>query len=712
MSNKKMLLSAVLMMVLIIGVGCRNKPPQIPVKPIGPAAVEPGDSAHYRSVTSDPNRDRVLYIWDWDDGNYDTTELMPSGDTVTVTHSWASEGVYGVRVRAKDDKGNFSPEWSDTLLVTVAARQNRPPVIGAPIGPDSGWVREWQVFKAVAVDPNGDSVKVKFFWDEGQTSLVSPLVASGDTVRDSVRYLYRGGKNIRCVAWDKTGLMSDTSPVKVFVALQENTAPPPPVVTGPARGVAQGPFYRFYARAIDPQGDKVRYKFFWGDGSSSEWTPLRPSGGVGMDSLRFSASGTYYIKAIAQDSFGLISETSLVKVFVVVDEGTVLWWLPGEDFISSPALGEALQGSELRPALLIGGTDERFYAYDPYQVETLYMASAGAGVFEEFASSPAIGPDGTVYIGNENGGFYALNTAGAIKWVFPETLGQNAFSSSAAVDGNFIYLAGEDGFLRKFRDNGNFWTELWSYPLSSDINSSPVILPNGKVVVVDDSGYVVCVNAGDGSLSWQYLINAGVASSPAVDADGNIYIGTDEGVLVSLTQDGSLRWTFQVEEQTFNDIYSSPVIDQSGNIYFGCENGFFYKVTPAGSKDWKTEVWSNASLSGTAVLTADGVIYLAAQVDSTTEKLCALNSADGSKRWEVVLTSLADHVGNRGRPRRLALDLYPSPVVDRYGIIYVASARGGIYAVAGRPGGYLMPSPWPMFRHDVRHTGKYGSMGR
>ncbi len=710
--SKKTLISAGLALVLVIGVGCRNKPPQIPAKPIGPAVVELGDSAYYRSVTTDPNRDRVLYIWDWDDGTYDTTALMASGDTVTVAHLWASAGSYGVRVRAKDDKGNFSPEWSETLLVTVQVGQNLPPVVGAPIGPDSGWVGEWQVFKAVAIDPNGDSVKVKFFWDEGQTSLVSPLVASGDTVVDSVRYFYRGVKNIRCVAWDKTGLISDTSPAKVFTALQENTAPPAPVVTGPPSGVAQGPYYRFYARAIDPQGDRVRYKFFWGDGRSSDWTPFQPSGGIGVDSVQFNTTGAYYIRAIAQDSLGLVSETSQAKVFVVADEGAVLWWLPGEDFISSPALGEAVKGTELRPAIVIGGTDERLYAYDPYQAETLYINTEGIGIFEEFASSPAMGVNGTVYIGNENGGFYALNNTGRIKWVFPETLGQNAFSASAAVDGNIIYIAGEDGVLRKLQDNGASWTQLWSYQLSSEVNSSPVILSDGRVVVVDDSGYVVCLNPADGSLAWQYWVNAGVTSSPAVDAEGNIYFGTEQGTLISLTPNGSLRWQFQVEEDTFNDIYSSPVVDGNGNIYFGCENGFLYKVNPSGNKEWKTEVWPYASLSGTPVLTADGVLYIAAVVDSTTEKLAAIEIVSGSKRWEVALTLPADRGPIRSRPRRFALDVYPSPVVDRYGIVYVATTRGGIYAVAGRATGYLMPSPWPMLRHDVRHSGKAGSTGR
>lgn len=707
---KNTFLAAILIAVITLGVGCRNKPPQIPAKPIGPATVTLGDSAGYRSVTTDPNRDRVLYIWDWGDGKFDTSALLPSGDTVFALHLWEATGAYPVRVRAKDDKGNSSADWSDTLLVNVILGENLPPIVGSPIGPDSGWVGQWQVFKVVATDPNGDSVKVKFLWDEGQTSLLSPLVGSGDTVTDSVRYFYRGAKNIRCVAWDKTGLISDTSPVKVFIALQENTAPPAPAVTGPKRGVASGPYYRFYARSIDPQGDRVRYKFIWGAGSESEWTPFLPSGGIGMDSVRFPSIGTYQIRAIAQDSLGLVSETSAVKEFTVVGEGEILWALPGEEeFVSSPAISQAVRGSETRPALLIGGIDEHFYAYDLYQAETLYVASEGAGTWEEFLSSPAIGADGAIYIGNENGRFYAFNTSGNIKWRFPDTLSQSAFSSSAAIDGNAIYIAGEDKTLRKLQDNGATGEEIWSYPLHTDVNSSPVILPDNRVVVVDDSGYVTCVTA-SGALSWERFLDAGVTSSPAIDQDGNLYIGTDQGDLVSLSSDGNLRWTYHVQGE-YNDINSSPVVDLDGNIYFGCENGYVYKLNQSGTLEWNCEVWPNASLSATPALAADGVLYIAGAADSMTEKLCAINIATGSKLWETTLTLSFDSGNKKEKPRPLFIDIFPSPVLDRFGIIYLATTKG-IFAVAGRPTGYLMPSAWPMFRHDIHHTGKFGAYRR
>ncbi|MGB9742592.1 MAG: PQQ-binding-like beta-propeller repeat protein [bacterium] len=706
---KKPMILVVLAGIVLAGIGCRNKPPAIPAKPAGPTLLSPGDTGRYRSVTTDPNRDRVLYIWDWADGSMDTTILMRSGDTVFISHIWNGEGIYGVRVRAKDEKGNFSPEWSDTLLVQVVIGANRPPVVGAPVGPDSGWVGEWQVFKAVAVDPDGDSVKVKFLWDEGQTSLVSSLVASGDTVIDSVRYFYRGIKNIRCVAWDKNGLISDTSPVKQFYAQQENTAPLVPLVNGPSRGVADGPFYRFYASAIDPQGDRVRYSFIYSDGTVSGWTPLGPSGHRGLDSHRFTQPGTYYVRAVAQDSLGLLSDTSAPFYFQVVTEGNIIWQMVIDEFVSSPALGMVNTGSEFRPALLIGGTDNRLFAFDPYQAETLYI-QVGDGTWEEFWATPAVGSDGTVYIGNENGKLMAFSVSGNLKWVFPETVGVNGISASVAIDGSSIYLATEGKEFYKLEDRGATYSVVWSYPLSDEVFSSPSVMPDGRVVVVDDSGYVTCL-APDGTLSWRFFANASISSSPAVDGQGNIYFGTQEGNLVSVSASGGLRWIYCPVDTM--DIVSSPVIDQQGNIYFGCNDGYLYKVNSNGGLEWRTLIQSNATITSSPALTVDGVVYIVSSVDSVTEKLVAVNAGSGAVLWETILRrSLSGRGGVKPQPRPLTLDLMPSPVIDRYGIIYLATENGGVYAVAGRPQGTVMPSDWPMFRHDAQRSGRFGSQWR
>jgi hypothetical protein len=75
-------------------------------------------------------------------------------------------------------------------------------------------------------------------------------------------------------------------------------------------------------------------------------------------------------------------------------------------------------------------------------------------------------------------------------------------------------------------------------------------------------------------------------------------------------------------------------------------------------------------------------------VGSDDGKLFAINP-DGTEKWTF---STGDTVRS-------------SPAIGFDGTIYVGSYDGRLYAIYGDLGG-LAPSPWPMFHHDLKHTGK------
>ena len=51
-----------------------------------------------------------------------------------------------------------------------------------------------------------------------------------------------------------------------------------------------------------------------------------------------------------------------------------------------------------------------------------------------------------------------------------------------------------------------------------------------------------------------------------------------------------------------------------------------------------------------------------------------------------------------------------SPVVGDDGTVYVGGRHGNLFAIESSSGG-LADSSWPMFRHDVRHTGRFSIRG-
>jgi len=97
-----------------------NSPPLQPEKPSGKQKGQTGAPYDYTTSTTDPNNDNVKYGWDWNnDGIVDEwTTFYPSGQPVTTSHSWDSEGEYQVKVKAEDENGEQST-WSDALKVSM-----------------------------------------------------------------------------------------------------------------------------------------------------------------------------------------------------------------------------------------------------------------------------------------------------------------------------------------------------------------------------------------------------------------------------------------------------------------------------------------------------------------------------------------------------------------------------------------------------------------
>jgi hypothetical protein len=107
-----------------------NSPPGKPSKPAGPARGLAGNSYYYSSFTSDANRDRIKYSFDWGDGTTSQTDFLESGKSARLSHTWKKIGIYQVVVTASDIEGAMSPA-SGALTVKisqVASHSRAPPV--------------------------------------------------------------------------------------------------------------------------------------------------------------------------------------------------------------------------------------------------------------------------------------------------------------------------------------------------------------------------------------------------------------------------------------------------------------------------------------------------------------------------------------------------------------------------------------------------------
>ena len=169
-------------------------------------------------------------------------------------------------------------------------------------------------------------------------------------------------------------------------------------------------------------------------------------------------------------------------------------------------------------------------------------------------SSPAIGADGTVYVGSNDGNLYALSTAdGSRMWQY-QTRG--SVSSSPAIGADFtVYVGSDDGNLYALStvspDAGSL---NWQYPTGGAIRSSPAIGADGTVYVgSDDHNLYALIPDGpdEDRLKWQQPTGGAIRSSPAIGADGTVYVGSNDGNLYAFSpSDGSVKWLYQAGPQT------------------------------------------------------------------------------------------------------------------------------------------------------------------
>jgi outer membrane protein assembly factor BamB len=231
--------------------------------------------------------------------------------------------------------------------------------------------------------------------------------------------------------------------------------------------------------------------------------------------------------------------------------GTLKWsYATGQLILSSPAIGT--DGT-----IYVGSGDSKLYAINPDG--TLKWSYSTRGAVD---SSPAIGTDGTIYVGSGDSMLYAINPDGMLKWSYDEA-GGGIFTSPAIGTDGTIYFGAYDGKLYAISSNGK---PKWSCCETGDIIywSSPAIGVDGTIYVGSGDSMLYAISS-NGKPKWSYATGDRVFSSPAIGTDRTIYVGSGDRNLYAINPDGTLKWSYS----TGGAVDSSPAIGTDGTIYFG-----------------------------------------------------------------------------------------------------------------------------------------------
>jgi len=328
--------------------------------------------------------------------------------------------------------------------------------------------------------------------------------------------------------------------------------------------------------------------------------------------------------------------------YVGAQENALKWSYDIGDVVeSSPAIG--LDGT-----IYVGSHDDNLYAFNP---DGTLKWSFVTG--DTIHSSPAINQENTIYIGSRDGYLYAVNPDGTLKW--SNYLGQVYSPPTIDID-NTIYVGSRSGYLYAIRKDG---TIKWSFGPCGYIYSCPAIADDdGTVYFGAWDGYLHAVNP-DGTSKWSYRIGSYIYASPAVGEDGTIYVssapGAGSGTLYAVNPDGTLKWSFP----TGGRIYSSAAIGSDGTIYFGSDDGNLYALYENGPLKWSYNI--GAAVQSSPAVDANGNVYV-----GSSRGMFAINP-DGTLKWSY-LTSAG---------------VVSSPAIDADGTIYFGSINGNLYAIKG-----------------------------
>ena len=206
------------------------------------------------------------------------------------------------------------------------------------------------------------------------------------------------------------------------------------------------------------------------------------------------------------------------------DDGTIYVGCPGPALCAIDPSGEVLWARKLgrlawwsAPAIAADGTiviaaSEGIFA----------LAPDGSSLWSRFdlpaldAPPPLLAPDGSTFVAIPRLGLVALRKDGTTRFELDDPRVVAVHASLAIGDDGTIVLGGDDGVLRAIAPDG---TTLWSVDVQG---LGPTVLAGDGTVLANDGN--VRAYAPGGALLWKFAAEMGGTSTPAIGADGGLVL--------------------------------------------------------------------------------------------------------------------------------------------------------------------------------------------
>jgi outer membrane protein assembly factor BamB len=456
-------------------------------------------------------------------------------------------------------------------------------------------------------------------------------------------------------------------------------------------------------------GNDTRYIFDrWNDNNTENPRTVNVTGDITYTAqmkvqykVEFEVEGSGTVSGASE---GYYDSESTVTITASPDSGYILdhWEVNGVDFGNSNPLQLTVNEPKHVKAVFVVST---MTVSEKYQIN---INSITGPIY----SSPAMGPDGAIYIGAQGGyavilpadysyylsvssifpvwsspvvdyqsnTVYFVDNGGYLHIYYPDMTYTTSFEISnysiyaaPVIKDNYIYVVDLSGnVIRVDIYNPSSYTVICS--LNEEVRSSPVVVydmifiatSNGYIYAMDPSGYIV----------WQKQLSDTFFGGFAVDKYGNLYIAGEKLWCID-PWNGNTKWSYELSGQA----YGSPVISESGVVYIGDISGTLHAVDSlSGNLIWSEE--GLGSILSTCVIGDNNIIYVAAGT-------CVFAlSSNGDIMSYIELENFIES----------------SPLLH-FGKLFVADEAGYFYVINALS--YSIQDPnesWPMFQKNWYHT--------
>ncbi|WP_444940880.1 PQQ-binding-like beta-propeller repeat protein [Microbulbifer sp. ZKSA004] len=531
-----------------------------------PSTVIEGDSVKFTASASD------------NDGSVEAVEFLVSGSSIGIDTSSPYEmlwndfatGTFDVKVKVTDNEGLTKESSPITVEVIPRTPPEAPGLLtidgvsgSTPDNITGDFILAWE--------PVADAYYELWKLEVGvNTSYVKDTSYSNTKIPGHSVFDLRSGKyRYKVFACNTLDCSNKSSPeVEVRVVKEKPNSPKGLMATPDSDAQLFTGGYKLNWNDYSPVIDGIRPDYYklqekvGGPESAGEWITVSQSNGVSNHHIDSQGLGTFSYQVIACNARGCSNPGEIISV-------TVLPPLINTALLSCDDSCIRLSGSAFDPALSLQLTAihnpniQEVISYEGLSIQTgsdievelklssdIYKALFNLGIratiinpngsrggitiygdrateiIGEVQSAPALGSDGTVYVGAGNK-LYALDSVtGNVKPAWPFSA-NGVIKATPRVDGldGTIYVGSLDHILYAVTPDA---IEKWRLKTEGEIVSSAVLDDERILYFGSMDGQLYAVNAINGGIRWTYPANGGVAETPVLAGNDILYFTTVE----------------------------------------------------------------------------------------------------------------------------------------------------------------------------------------